>query len=94
MNTKHAIAAISATLFAASAFAAEAPAGQSAKPVQQEKPLLLASAATTATAAAATATIAVTAKPVSRSRAEVHAEAVEAVRTHRSTMDQHYDLLK
>lgn len=108
MNTKHTIAAIAAVastlLGAAPAFAAETPAqaqattqATTAQPADT-KPVLLASAATTATAAGTTvAAAAVTpavAKPAGRSREEVRAEAAEAVRNHRSTMSQQYDLLK
>lgn len=98
MNTKHTIAALAiALLGATSSFAADTPA--EAKPAPQadsKKPVLLASASTTAatTTAATAAVAAVAAKPAGRTREEVRAEAVEAVRNHRSTMSQQYDLLK
>lgn len=103
MNAKYTLAAIALSLLGAtSAFAADTPAP--AAPAQQadNKPVLLASAGTAATAAGANAattaaaavTAAAAAKPAGRTREEVRAEAVEAVRNHRSTMSQHYDLLK
>ncbi|GAB2871745.1 hypothetical protein GCM10027277_46270 [Pseudoduganella ginsengisoli] len=105
MNTQHAIAAMVISLLSTTALAADTPA-QSAQ--ADSKPVLLASAATaagsTAAAAATTATTVVTAatgtaataatNAAGRSRDEVRAEAVEAVRNHRSTMSQQYDLLK
>lgn len=96
MNTKHTIAAIAITLLGATAaFAAETPATAPAAATRpaDSKPVLLASASTVA-AAAALSTTAKEAKPAGRTRAEVRAEAAEAVRNHRSTMSQQYDLLK
>lgn len=109
MNTKNTIAAVAsaiALLGPASAFAADTPAQPApaattaatpaAAKQADSKPMLLASASATATstAAGAAAVTAATAKPSGRSREEVRAEAIEAVRNHRSTMSQQYDLLK
>jgi hypothetical protein len=102
MNTKHTIAAIAISLLGATAaFAADtpaqpAPAQQAPAKQADSKPVLLASASTTAGAstAAAAAVTSVASKPAGRTRAEVRAEAEEAVRNHRSTMSQQYDLLK
>jgi hypothetical protein len=100
MNIKYAIAAATMSLLGAvSAFAADTPvqpAPAAAAKQADSKPILLASASATATssAAGAAAATAVTAKPAGRTREEVRAEAAEAVRNHRSTMSQQYDLLK
>ncbi len=104
MKTQHTFASLAAAialLGATAVFAADTPAA--AAPAKQDKPVLLASASATAagaahaanaTAAAVTAAIPAAASPAGRSREEVRAEAAEAVRNHRSTMSQQYDLLK
>lgn len=101
MNPKYTLATLiaitTALLGATPAFAAEVPAATAAPQQADGKPVLLASAATTATAAGATIATAATpvaTKPAGRTREEVRAEAAEAVRNHRSTMSQQYDLLK
>lgn len=99
MNIKYTIAAATLSLLgAASAFAADTPAQPAPAAAAKQadsKPVLLASASATATSSAAGAAVtAVTAKPAGRTREEVRAEAAEAVRNHRSTMSQQYDLLK
>lgn len=95
MHTKHTLAALAIALLGASAaFAADTPAQAAPAPqADSKKPVLLASASTTAGTATAAVT-AVAAQPVGRTREEVRAEATEAVRNHRSTMSQQYDLLK
>jgi hypothetical protein len=100
MNIKYAIAAATLSLLgAASALAADTPAQPAPAAAAKQadsKPILLASASATATgsAAGAAAVTAVAAKPAGRTREEVRAEAADAVRNHRSTMSQQYDLLK
>lgn len=87
MNAKHIIATV-AIAFAGSAIAADAPVATSA-------------AAATAAAAAATTVVSTTALTVptvaisagtQRSRAEVRAEAVQALKTYRSTLDTQLDI--
>ncbi|CAN7507131.1 hypothetical protein LJR289_003466 [Pseudoduganella sp. LjRoot289] len=102
MNAKHLIAALTVFAASASAFAADAPAADSAKPQQQQSqqqqqqpaPVLLASAATDNAYANVNYPSALVKKNGPRSRAEVKAEAVEAVRNHRSTDSQQFDFYK
>ena len=109
MNTKHLIAALTvfAASTSAFAFAADAPAADSAKAQQAQQsqaspqsqtaaqqPVLLASAAGDNSYATVNFPSALVKKNGPRSRAEVKAEAVEAVRTHRATQSQQFDFYK
>jgi hypothetical protein len=87
MNAKHLIATV-AIAFAGSAFAADAP---------------VANAAATAAAAAATTVVSTTALTMptvavsagtQRSRAEVHAEAVQAVKSYKTTLATQLEITK
>ncbi|MES2257297.1 MAG: hypothetical protein V4724_02205 [Pseudomonadota bacterium] len=82
MNATKLIAALTVFAATASAFAADAPQAASTKPV------LLASAATDTGYANVSFPSALVKKDSARSRAEVKAEAIEAARTHQSTLLQ------
>lgn len=100
MNAKHLIAALTVFAASASAFAADAPAAGGAQPQQaqqqpqQPAPLVLASAAGDNAYANVNFPSALARKNGPRSRAEVKAEAVEAVRTHQNTQSQQFDFYK
>ncbi|SFU68700.1 hypothetical protein [Pseudoduganella namucuonensis] len=96
MNAKKLLAALFAigATFATSAYADDAATAAAPKS-GSAKPLVVASAATEMAVSSVNFPRAVVQKQEgTRGRDEVKAEAVEAVRNHKSTMAQHFDLLK